>query len=305
MQITDTVLMIRPAAFSVNDQTAQNNHFQQAGELSAERVQKEAVHSFNAMVALLQSKGINVVVLDDNPYPPKPDAVFPNNWFCTNSSGLLSVFPMFAANRRAEKRDEILQYLTAQYEVNDFHDWTEYEAEGMYLEGTGSMVMDHENRIIYAALSPRTHQSLVEKFAAANGYRVIVFTAHDENEREIYHTNVMMCIGEGFAVLCPHAITDHTERIAVAQLLEATGHENIYISLEQMRAFAGNMLQLKNRTGERFIVMSQTAWAVLEDEKKERLAQYGTLLPIDPGVIEMGGGSVRCMLAEIFLQKKK
>jgi hypothetical protein len=184
-------------------------------------------------------------------------------------------------------------------------DWSKYEQQSQFLEGTGSMVIDHEHRIIYASLSPRTHKAVIEKFAEANGYRAITFSAHDESGKEIYHTNVMMCIGEGFAVLCPKAIADHDERVAVAQLLEATGHENIYITHEQMKAFAGNMLQVKNKHDKRFIIMSRTAFHSLDGEKLARLQQYGTLLHFDVSTIEqVEGGSVRCMMAEIFLERK-
>jgi hypothetical protein len=304
MQITDTVLMVRPAAFAYNAETAANNHFQNEPSLAREQLQQKAVQQFDGMVDALRSNGIQVLVVEDTVDPPKPDAVFPNNWFTANNK-TLSLFPMCAQSRRAEKRDDILKALAQQYEVANVHDWSEYEAQAMYLEGTGSMVMDHVNRIIYACTSARTHHSLLEKFGAANNYRVMAFEAHDEQERPIYHTNVMLCIGEGFAVLCPKAITDHTERIAVAQLLEATHHENIYISFEQMAAFAGNMLHLKNSAGEKFIVLSQTAFNALEEDKVKRLQQYGTLLPVDVSVIEeVEGGSVRCMMAEIFLDRK-
>ena len=302
MQITNTVLMVRPAAFGYNAETATNNYFQNPSPLPDHELQKIALEQFDRMVSLLRTHGIEVIVIEDTMNPVKPDAVFPNNWFCANNH-ILSVFPMFSPARRLEKRDDILQLLSGKYRVDDVHDWSEFEAEAMYLEGTGSMVMDHEHRIIYACLSPRTHQAVVEKFAASNGYRVLIFTAHDEQERLIYHTNVMMCIGEGFAVLCPKAITDHVERIAVAQLLEATGHENIYITHEQMNAFAGNMLHLKNKAGERFIVMSKTAFDSLEKAQVEKLQAFGTLLPIDVSVIEqVEGGSARCMMAEIFLE---
>jgi len=270
-----------------------------------EVLQRKALAEFDAMVTLLRHHQIEVVVIDDTPEPVKPDAVFPNNWLSTNTSGVVSVFPMCAASRRLEKRNDIVQFLAAQFEVKDLHDWSGFEAEAQYLEGTGSMVMDHENKIVYACLSPRTHKTIVEKFAAANGYRAMTFTAHDQEGREIYHTNVMMCIGEGFAVLCPKAITDHDERVAVAQLLEITGHENIYITHDQMNAFAGNMLHLKNKTGERFIVLSQAALNSLEEEKKERLSKFGKLLPVNVSTIEqVEGGSVRCMMAEIFLAPK-
>ncbi len=305
MQITDTVLMVRPAAFSFNAETAANNFFQQHTSESSEALQQKALAEFDAMVDILRKHDINVIVIEDTSEPVKPDAIFPNNWFSTNASGIVSVFPMNAPSRRLEKRDDIIQSLTNKFIVNDVHDWSEFEAEAQYLEGTGSMVMDHENKIVYACLSPRTHKTVVEKFAAANGYRAMTFTAHDLEGREIYHTNVMMCIGEGFAVICPKAITDHDERVAVAQLLEVTGHENIYITHEQMNAFAGNMLHLKNKSGDRFVALSQTAFDSLEDEKKERLSNYGHLLPTNVSTIEqVEGGSVRCMMAEIFLQRK-
>lgn len=305
MQITDTVLMVRPAAFGFNAETAANNYFQKQLNIDANELQQKALEQFDNMVSALRDNGINVIVIEDTVEPQKPDAVFPNNWFCANNN-LLSVFPMCAQSRRHEKRDDILKQLADTYVVNDVHDWSEFEAEAMFLEGTGSMVIDHEHRIIYACLSPRTRQSMVEKFAATNNFRAITFTAHDENERLIYHTNVMMCIGEGFAVLCPKAITDHIERIAVAQLLETTGHENIYISHEQMNAFAGNMLHLKNVNGEKFIVLSQAAFGSLNNKQVEKLQKYGKLLPIDVSIIEqVEGGSVRCMMAEIFLERKK
>ena len=304
MQITDTVLMIRPASFGFNEETAANNFFQKRPGNTQDQLQAAALRQFDAMVAKLKAHGIGVIVVEDTAHPAKPDAIFPNNWFCA-SKGILSVFPMFAQSRRLEKRDDILKKLADVYQVNDVHDWSEFEAEAMYLEGTGSMVIDHENRIVYAGLSPRTHKAVVEKFAATNGYRAITFTAHDLQSRAVYHTNVMMCIGEGFAVLCPKAITDHIERIAVAQLLETTGHENIYITPEQMNAFAGNMLHLRNQDGEKFIVMSETAFRALDEVQLQKLSAYGTILPIDVSIIEdVEGGSVRCMMAEIFLQAK-
>lgn len=304
MQIADTVLMIRPAAFGYNAETAANNFFQKQLSLPADELQQRALKQFDEMVSALRDHNINVIVIEDSIDPPKPDAIFPNNWFCANNH-LLSVFPMFAPTRRLEKRDDILKQLANDFVVNDVHDWSEFEAEAMYLEGTGSMVIDHRHRIIYACLSPRTHKTTVEKFAATNNFRAITFTAHDENERLIYHTNVMLCIGDGFAVLCPKAITDETERIAVAQLLETTEHENIYISQEQMNAFAANMLHLKNMRGEKFIVLSQTALDALNEDQLNRLKKYGKLLAIDASIIEqVEGGSVRCMMAEIFLQPK-
>jgi len=306
MQITDTILMIRPAAFAFNEETAATNYFQKQPFLSADELQKLAIMQFDAMADNLRFHGIDVIIIEDTPEPPKPDAIFPNNWISTNGEGVVSVFPMQSRSRRLEKRSDVVELLSQKFIISEVEDWSPYEKEEQFLEGTGSMVLDHQHKIIYACLSPRTHQAMVEKFAEAHGYRAITFQAHDENGKEIYHTNVMMCIGEGFAVLCPKAITDHNERVAVTQLLEATGHENIYITFEQMNAFAGNMLQLKNRADERLIVLSQTAFNSLEEDKKGKLQQNGKLLPVDVSIIEQAeGGSVRCMIAEIFLQPRQ
>lgn len=303
-QITDTVLMIRPAAFGYNEETAANNHFQKKPAEASDSLQHRAIIEFDRMAETLTGAGINVIIIEDSAEPKKPDAVFPNNWF-NACDGKINVFPMFAGTRRDEKRNDILEHLSNMYQVHDVRDWSEFEAEAMYLEGTGSMVIDHQNRVIYACLSARTHRSVVEKFAASSDFRVITFHAFDSKEREIYHTNVMMSIGDGFAVLCPKAIADDVERVAVAQLLENTGHENIYISPEQMEAFAGNLLHLKNTRGEKFIVLSQRAMNVFTDDQKSRLSKYGELLPIDVSTIEdVEGGSVRCMMAEIFLERR-
>ena len=302
MQVTDTILMVRPAAFDFNEETAVNNSFQNRSSLLKTDLQTKALSQFDGMVNTLIVKGVEVLVVNDTKEPPKPDAVFPNNWFSTNADGGLFVFPMFARNRRFEKRDDILLALKQKFRIEKFQDWTEYEAEAMYLERTGSMVMDHKNKIIYACLSPRTHHTLLEKFAATNGYRAIAFTAENEKAIPIYHTNVMMSVGDGFSVVCPKVIPDYTERIAVTQLLEATGHENIYIEPDLLKNFAANLLQVKNKNGNLFIAISKTAVDTFPKSKLNQLEKYGELLPIDVSVIEkVNGGSVRCMIAEIFL----
>ena len=191
-------------------------------------------------------------MVNDTPEPPKPDAIFPNNWLATSPEGIVSVFPLYAQSRRAEKRDDILKMLEEKFIVKDIQDWSEYEAEGKFLEGTGSMVIDHENKVIYACYSPRTDVSVLEKFANANKYRAIVFLATDKNGNAVYHTNVVMTVGEEFAMLCEEAIEEEWELIAIRQLLETTGHEIIPITREQMHAFAGNMLEVKNNKGEKF-----------------------------------------------------
>lgn len=304
MQITDTIIMVRPASFSYNRETAVNNYFQNPASLPNEELQLAALTQFDAMVDTLAKNGIEVIVINDTKEPVKPDAIFPNNWFTATNAGNFYIFPLHAQSRRLEKRADIVQLIERKFDVKNIIDWSEMEDQGMFLEGTGSMVMDHDNRIIYACLSPRTHMKLVERYATEMNYRAMVFTANDEEGRLIYHTNVMMCIGDEFAVLCPKAISDHTERIAVAQLLETTSHENIYITHQQMNEFAGNMLQLKNKAGDKLIVMSKRGFASLEAGQVKRLERYGTLLPIDVSIIEkVEGGSVRCMIAEVFLRK--
>ncbi|HVG12314.1 MAG TPA: arginine deiminase-related protein [Flavisolibacter sp.] len=302
MQCAHTILMVRPAAFGFNTETAADNFFQHQGRASSDEVHYCAVKEFDAMVEGLRLAGIEVVVVEDTAQPVKPDAIFPNNWFNTTPDGALNIFPMFASNRREEKRDDILQMLSKDYQVKDAWDWTEFEADYKFLEGTGSVVIDHVNRFVYASISERTHPAVLEKFSAANGYKAIIFKGFDEQARPLYHTNVMMSIGDRFAVLCPKAIEDDTERIAVAQLLETTGHENIYISPEQLQSFCGNILQLKNKEGKAFIIMSQRAFDSFTLSQRERLERHGTLLAFDVSTIEqVAGGSVRCMIAELFL----
>jgi len=306
MQITDTILMVRPAAFGANEETAATNFFQSTGTKTDPRsIQQGALNEFDNMVELLRQHEINVLEIDDTPTPLKPSAIFPNNWLSTSPEGIVSVFPMYAANRRPEKRDDILKILAEKFMVKDLQDWSEFEVEGKFLEGTGSMVIDHENKVIYTCYSPRTDVSVLEKFANVNNYRAIVFLAIDQNGHPVYHTNVMMTLGEDFAILCEEAIEEEWELIAVRQLLESSGHEVIRITKEQMHSFAGNMLQVKNNKGEKFLVMSQTAFDSLTEEQKEELSARSELLPIPIPVIEQTeGGSVRCMMAEIFLEKR-
>ncbi|MBA2744585.1 MAG: amidinotransferase [Flavisolibacter sp.] len=297
--------MVRPAAFSYNEETAANNLFQQASSLSKETLQQKALAQFDAMVKMLLVKGIHVIVQDDDVDPPKPDAVFPNNWFLTGADGGIHLFPMFAPNRRKERSSAIVDALKESFVFDYIKDWSDGEALNEFLEGTGSMVFDHNNRIIYACISERTNVNALKRFAEDMQYRAIPFTAEFEGA-PVYHTNVMLSIGEGFAVLCPKSIADHTERIAVAQLLEATGHENIYVEPEHMKNFACNLLQVKNNAGKRMIVISQSAVNALPQEKLERLQHHGELLPIDVSLIEsVNGGSVRCMVAEIFLKRRQ
>ena len=297
--------MIRPAAFGFNTETATNNVFQSAPTLPQKQVQQQAEKEFDAFVEALRKRSIEVIVVQDSANPVKPDAIFPNNWFCTLQDGTLAVFPMYAANRRIEKRDDMLQTLVQQFKTRDVEDWSEYEAEGLFLEGTGSMIIDHPHKFIYACISPRTNKVVLEKFAHAHGYRAITFYSKDENGTDVYHTNVIMHVGETYAVICLESITDEIERIAVSQLLISTGHEIIPITLQQVHAYAGNMLQVQNAKGKKFTILSKQAAKSLSKEQKDILKIHTNLLPIDIATIEtVGGGSVRCMVAEIFLDRK-
>jgi len=298
--------MIRPAAFGTNKETVTTNFFQSTGkEINSQNIQQAALKEFDNMVELLRRKDINVLVIDDTPTPVKPSAVFPNNWLSTSPEGIISVFPMYAANRRPEKRNDILKMLAEKFVVKDLQDWSEFEVEGKFLEGTGSMVIDHENKVIYACYSPRTDISVLEKFANANEYRAIIFFAADKNGQAVYHTNVAMTLAEDFAILCEEAIEEEWELIAIRQLLESSGHDVIRITKDQMHCFAGNMLQIKNTKEEKLLVMSQTAFDSLYEDQKEELSARNNLLSIPIPVIEQTeGGSVRCMMAEIFLEKK-
>lgn len=305
MPLASTILMVRPAAFGFNAETAANNYFQSNTGLSKEELQQTALAEFDDMVQTLRNHFIHVIVIEDTKEPAKPDAVFPNNWLSTTPEGLVIVFPMYASNRRAEKRDDILEQLAKEFVVKDVQDWSEYEVEGRFLEGTGSMVIDHDEKMIFACISERTSMPLLEKFASANHYQAIVFLATDKNGNPVYHTNVVMSVGEGFCVLCEEAIEEEWELIAVRQLLESTGHVIVPITREQMYAFAGNMLEVKNSKGENILVMSRVAFNSLRKEQKATLEAYAKLLPVAVPVIEaVEGGSVRCMMAEIFLTPK-
>jgi hypothetical protein len=304
-QVASTILMVRPASFGYNAETAANNVFQTNLALSKDEVQEKVLEEFDIFVHILRENGVEVIVVQDTPEPAKPDAIFPNNWFCTLQDGTVAVFPMYAPNRRIEKRDDMLQTLTELYTTRDVEDWSEYEAESLFLEGTGSMIIDHVHKLIYACLSPRTSETVLDKFAYAHGYKPITFYSRDENGVEVYHTNVIMSIGETYAVICLESVREEAERIALSQRLITTGHEVIPITLAQVHAYAGNMLQVQNKHGKKFTVLSRQAFNSLTTEQREILGIHSNLLPIDITTIEtIGGGSVRCMMAEIFLAKQ-
>lgn len=300
MQNTRHIAMVRPAAFGFNEETASNNFFQDNSLQHNPQLQEHALLQFDAMVELLRSNGIDVLILEDDPVPPKPDAVFPNNWFsCSN--GMIQVFPMYAPVRRLEKNWPMIDAVKTKTGISVVKDWRPYEEKNIFLEGTGSMIIDHDHKIAYACLSPRTNEELFKQFCKENNYLPLSFEAADEAGREIYHTNVMMCVGKRFAVICLDAIKNEIDRKKIIHELETTGHEIINISFEQVNHFAGNMLELINDKGEPLLVMSKTAFEILLPSQVETLRTYAIILSPDVSVIEKaGGGSVRCMMAELF-----
>lgn len=304
--LADKVLMIRPAAFCYNEQTAANNHFQNRPGLEAEALQLAAQKEFDAMLRQLLRAGIEVLVIEDTPEPVKPDALFPNNWISSSTDGRIHLYPMFAPNRRAERRKGIVDLLERSFAVSRVNDWSFLEEQQVFLEGTGSIVFDHAGRTAYAALSPRTDKAAFGLVANAHGYGSVAFDAQDAAGRPVYHTNVLLSIGERFAVGCSAAFVREEEQRAVQEKLAASGHEWIDISFEEMAAFGANLLQLQNKKGEPCIVISETAVTALAPEKIARLQQHGTLIvPSIPTIETVNGGSVRCMLAEIFLKEKE
>ena len=304
-QTTNTILMVEPVAFGFNQQTAVNNYFQQRLNKQNNDIQQLALSEFTNMVKLLRANGINVLVVKDTEQPHTPDSIFPNNWISFHEGGQVVLYPMFAQNRRWERRTDILEMIENQGKViNNVDDFTFWEKQGLFLEGTGSIVLDRENKIAYAALSERTEKSVFLQFCEVFGFKPIYFIANQLVEEErfpVYHTNVMLCLADEYAVACLEAIDDNEERKLVIGSMVESGKEIILISEEQMNCFAGNMLQVKNSAGKRFLVMSQSAFDALNNNQIERLKSYNEfiIIPI-PTIEKVGGGSVRCMMAEVF-----
>ena len=298
------VFLVRPCHFGSNPETAGSNAFQQDVSDPAGETQARALVEFDGLVQALRSVGVVAIVFDDTDAPVKPDAVFPNNWVSFHGDGRVYLYPMEATSRRAERRAEIVAALSENhgFHVREIIDLSTAEDDGLFLEGTGSMVLDRVNRVIYAAMSSRTHMSVLADFAQQADYEITAFDAIDSAGRPIYHTNVMMAIGTGFAIICADAITDNLKRKTVLARLAASGREIIEISIRQMENFAGNLLELTNESGASVIVLSRTANAALTADQRNSLARFGQVLPVAIETIEKaGGGSVRCMLAEVFL----
>ena len=305
MQTTDTVLMIEPVAFGFNEQTAVNNYFQVQQEGN---VQDKALKEFNDFVEKLRAKDINVITIKDTLEPKTPDSIFPNNWVSFHADGKVVLYPMFAENRRLERRDDIINQIKEQLEVTEVIDYSGAEKDNLFLEGTGSMIFDHDNKLAYGSVSLRLDEGLFRKFCSDFGFQPVVFHSYQnagEERLPIYHTNVMMCVADQFVVICLDCIDDESERNNVIETIKNSGKELIEISEDQMQNFAGNMLQVHNKSGEKFLVMSQSAYKSLNRDQVSAIEKYCEIIYSDLEVIETnGGGSARCMLAEIFLPKK-
>ena len=304
---TSNILMVRPANFGFNEETAASNAFQTNDKsLTISEIQEKAKIEFDAFVAKLQSKGVNVVVANDSVSPIKPDAIFPNNWISFHDNGAIVTYPMYAEVRRLERSEAIIEQISQRFQVNGRFHLEKAEADNLFLEGTGSMILDRPQFLVYACLSPRTDDSILENFCEMTNFEKVVFTAVDGNGQQIYHTNVMMAIGENFVVICLDTIVDADERIMVEQSILDTDKEVIEITLEQMMHFAGNMLQVRNESGDTFLVMSEQAYKSLTDSQIEQIETHTEILHTPLYTIETyGGGSARCMMAEIFLAKKE
>jgi hypothetical protein len=302
---TDAVLMIRPARFGANPETADSNRFQQSGT-TLDDAQK-ALREFDALAGRLAAAGVEVIVADDTPEPVKPDACFPNNWVSFHADGSVVLYPMMAPTRRAERREAPIEAVRrAGFRIGRRVDLAPLESRGEFLEGTGSLVLDRATQTAYACRSPRTTAAALDAFAASLRYRVIAFDALGPDGYPAYHTNVLMAIGERFAAICAAAIPDAGQRTAVLDELSRAGLETIDISVAEMNGFAGNLLALNARTGEPLIAMSEAALHALSTECRRRLERHGLFVtsPI-PTIERLGGGSVRCMLAEIFLPRSE
>ena len=294
--------MIRPVNFSFNAETAVNNAFQAATTTNA---QKQALEEFEGFVALLKNNGVDVTVIDDTPDPYTPDSIFPNNWVSFHGDGTVCLYPMYAQNRRLERKPEVLQQLSRNFRIQATLDFSGYEQQGLFLEGTGSMVLDRDKKIAYACLSPRTDRTVLLDFCEKMDYTPELFTAVDGSGRAIYHTNVMMCVADRYVVVCLEAVPDKTERESLVATINLSGKTLIPISLSQMNHFAGNMLQIHNNKGERLLVMSSQAYDSLEPAQISQLTAFDRILHAPLTIIETnGGGSARCMMAEIHLEKR-
>ncbi|MGC2353816.1 MAG: arginine deiminase-related protein, partial [Candidatus Udaeobacter sp.] len=296
-----SVLMIRPARFYPNPETATDNAFQRDANRDLDALTLVARNEFDAAVQTLRAAGINVHVFEDTGEPEKPDAVFPNNWMSTHHDGRIALFPMYSALRRRERRQDIVEELCKHYRVTDVIDYSALEDEGCYLEGTGSLVLDHLKKIAYVSLSNRSNPEVIQRFADDFSYEPVIFTSVGSDGQPVYHTNVMMCIGTAFAMVGLEMIPNKAERQQVRSRLEKTGKEIVELSADQIANFAGNAIELQNKSGEKLLVLSSRAVRALTEQQRETLSRYSRLLPLELATIELGGGSARCVIATIHL----
>lgn len=303
MSATPHILMIRPVNFGYNAETAVNNAFQVAGQDA--QAQQKAQQEFDGYVSMLHNNGVDVIVVNDTPEPHTPDSIFPNNWVSFHSDGTVCLYPMFADNRRQERKPHVLEKLRERFIIERTFDLTHHEKDQLFLEGTGSMVLDRDLKIAYACLSPRTHQTVLEEWCRALDYQPIVFDAVDGAGRPVYHTNVVMCVADRYVVICMDALPAAEERELVRNTIDQSGKELIDITMEQMNRFAGNMLQVASIQGETLLVMSTQAYESLTPEQVNRLRSYNRIIHAPLYTIETnGGGSARCMMAEVFLERR-
>jgi hypothetical protein len=306
-QLANCVLMIRPARFESNPQTAESNRFQGATDETPREQHAAALEQFDALVAALRAGKVEVIVVEDTELPHTPDAIFPNNWVSFHADGRVVLYPMEAENRRDERREDIIEYLDEKhgFQISEIVDLSAHERDEHFLEGTGSMVLDRVNHVAYACLSSRTHLDVLADFGQRMDYDIVAFDAVDRDGVAIYHTNVLMNVGEEIAVLCDAAIPRDEQRAAVLERLRSTGHELLQLDFDQLEAFAGNMLELRASDGKRVIAMSQRAYDSLRDDQLKVLQRNGRIVATAIDDIERSaGGSVRCMLAEIHLPRQ-
>jgi hypothetical protein len=306
-QITDTILMVRPVQFRSNEETAVNNHYQD-GRIKILDQNEKAQNEFDVLVAALQEKGVRVLLVQDQIEFDTPDSIFPNNWISTHENGDITLYPMFAENRRRERRPDSMELMEAEgFQINNVIDYTSAEDEGFFLEGTGSLLLDRVNRKAYCSLSARADEELMIEFCEDFEYTPVIFTSYqtvEEKRLPIYHTNVMMALGENYAVICLDCIDDKKEAKNVLKHLKEDGKEVITITEAQVNSFAGNMMQVSNDKGARILVMSDQAYKSLTVSQIGKLENYNEIIHPSISTIEtLGGGSVRCMMAEVFLPR--
>ena len=297
------ILMVRPYQFYFNQQTAANNFFQ--SNINIENANELAIAEFDAMVEKLRDHQIKVNVVQDTKDPSTPDSIFPNNWVSTHEGGTLCLYPMFAENRRAERKLSVIDFLESNYQIQNTLDLTDLEKEGIFLEGTGSMVLDHQNKLAYGCLSERLDKNAFYEWCDKMQFKAIAFKAVDDKAQPIYHTNVMMCMGDQFVVICLDSIPNEKEKQMLVDSFDQTNKEVITISQDQLNHFAGNMLQVFDTNEKPHLIMSEQAHTSLDPAQVKSLEKYNPILPISIPTIEaLGGGSTRCMMAEIYLINK-